>query len=49
MKVQNKYISTSENAKKEDKTKKVLSDEAYAICEFLEDLKVSFDAMRLHR
>lgn len=38
MKLDEKYISKTENDKKPDVKKKVISDEAFAICEFLENL-----------
>ena len=37
-KLSEKYIPTSEKSKPENKDKKVLSDDAFAICEFIEHL-----------
>ena len=34
--LKDKYISNAENSKKPDLTKVVLSDDAFALCEFIE-------------
>lgn len=47
MKLEEKYISTSENNAKPDETKIILTNEAYAICEFLEKLILETNATRL--
>lgn len=44
-----KYISTSDKAKDQQSKKVVISDEAYAICELLEEVKNTFNAMRFNK
>jgi hypothetical protein len=41
MKIEEKYCANSEKEKAENKNKKVLSDDAYAVCEFVEELTKS--------
>lgn len=38
MRLKEKYISNSENNKKPDAKKTILTDDAYAICELIENL-----------
>jgi len=47
MKLKEKYISKTENDKKPDIKKIILSDDAYAICEFIEMLIVKIEQTRL--
>ena len=47
MTLQEKYISEKENAEKADATKVVLSNDAYAVCEFLEKLMMQIANWRL--
>lgn len=43
MKLEEKYISHSASAETPDATKTTLSDDAFAICEFIEQLKEMVD------
>lgn len=47
MKLQEKYISSTENSKTPDATKTVLSDDAFAVCEFIEHLVNKIEHARL--
>jgi hypothetical protein len=50
-KLSEKYVSNSEKEKPENKSKKVLSDDAFAVCEFIEHLinKIEHARMSLIR
>ena len=47
MKFDEKYINTTENKVKEDKSKVLLSDDAYAIVEFIDLLIKKVEHLRL--
>lgn len=47
MKLEEKYISKSVNEKTPDITKTILTDDAFAICEFIEYLKGAVDLLRI--
>lgn len=48
MRLSEKYISKSENEAHADQTKKILSDDAFAICEFIEKLAEIINMRRLN-
>lgn len=47
MNLNSKYTTESEKTKPENKDKKVLTDDAFAVCEFLEELNNSIERVKL--